>query len=77
LPKPVRKREFNQRIFKRARGVAVSRCRSKAARHLVEGIGLPLAEAARQLGVCTSAIWDAVRRENEKQAQVNALKDVP
>jgi REP element-mobilizing transposase RayT len=45
-----------------ARGAAVSRCRSKVARHLVEEMGLPLAEAARQLGVCTSAIWHAIRR---------------
>jgi len=39
-----------------ARGAAVSRCRSKVARHLVDGMGFPLAEAARQSGVCTSAI---------------------
>jgi len=47
------------------RGAAVSRCRSKVARHLVEEMGLPLAEAARQLGVCTSAIWHAIRRGKE------------
>ena len=48
-----------------ARGAAVSRCRSKVARHLVEEMGLPLAEAARQLGVCTSAIWHAIRRTKQ------------
>jgi hypothetical protein len=57
------------------RGAAVSRCRSKVARHLVEGMGLPLAEAARRLGVCTSAIWHAIRRA--KQSQLNEVKDVP
>lgn len=45
-----------------ARRPAVSRCRAKVARHLVEEMGLSLAEAARQLGVCTSAIWHAIRR---------------
>lgn len=45
-----------------ARQPAVSRCRSKVAQHLVEEMGLSLAEAARQLGVCTSAIWHAIRR---------------
>jgi len=55
-----------------ARGAAVSRCRSKVARHLVEEMGLPLAEAARQLGVCTSAIWHAVRRAG--QSQLNEVK---
>jgi REP element-mobilizing transposase RayT len=48
-----------------ARGAEVSRCRSKVARHLVEEIGLPLAEAARLLGVCTSAIWHAIRRTKQ------------
>jgi len=47
------------------RGV-VSRCRSQIAHHLVEGLGLSLAEAARQLGVCTSAIWRAVNRKTEE-----------
>jgi putative transposase len=56
------------------RGAAVSRCRSKVARYLVEEMGLPLAEAARHLGVCTSAIWHAVRRA--RQSQLNEVKDV-
>jgi mRNA interferase HicA len=58
-----------------ARGAAVSRCRSEVARYLVEEMGLSLAEAARQLGVCTSAIWHAVRRA--RQSQLNEVKDVP
>ena len=53
------------RLRSGARGAAVSGCRSKVARHLVEEMGLPLAEAARLLGVCTSAIWHAVRRAKQ------------
>ena len=48
-----------------ARRAAVSRFRSKMARHLVEERGLPRAETARQLGVCTSAIWHAIRRAKQ------------
>jgi len=59
-----------------ARQPAVSRCRSKIARHLVEEMGLSLAEAARQLGVCTSAIRHAIRR-TAWNVKVNELKDVP
>jgi hypothetical protein len=40
----------------------VSRLRSELAHHLVTTLGLPLAEAARQLGVTTSAISRAFQR---------------
>jgi hypothetical protein len=40
----------------------VSRFRSDLARHLVTQLGLPLAEAARQLGVTTPAISRALQR---------------
>ena len=58
-----------------ARGAAISRCRSEVARHLVKELGLPLAEAARELGVCTSAIWQAIRRA--EQSELNEVRDVP
>ena len=44
----------------------VSRLRSDLARHLVVEIGLPLAEAARQLGVTTSGISRAIKRATEE-----------
>jgi hypothetical protein len=58
-----------------ARGAVVSRCRSKVAWHLLDEMALPLAEAARQLRACTSAILHAIRRA--KQSRVNELKYVP
>jgi len=41
----------------------VSRLRSELAETLVAGFGLSLAEAARQLGVTTSAIANGLRRK--------------
>ncbi len=55
-----------ERLRSGARGALVSRCRAKVARHLVEEMGLSLAEAARLLGVCTSAIWHAIGRSKGK-----------
>ena len=44
----------------------VSRVRSKIAWRLSRECGIPLAEIARELGVCTSAIAKAVRKAEEK-----------
>jgi len=44
----------------------VSRLRSNLAHHLVVEIGLPLAEAARQLGVTTSGISRALKRATKE-----------
>lgn len=41
----------------------ISKVRSDLARKLVEGLGVPLAEAARQLGVSTSAVSQIFRRK--------------
>jgi REP element-mobilizing transposase RayT len=54
---------------------ALSRCRAQIARHLVDELGLSFAEAAGELGVCTSAIWRAIHRAKERE--VNEVKDVP
>jgi REP element-mobilizing transposase RayT len=47
----------------------VSAVRAGLARHLVGELGLPLAEAARHLGVSTSAISKALSREERKQVK--------
>jgi hypothetical protein len=47
----------------------VSRARGKISCHLSHELGIPMAEIARELGVCTSAIAKAIRRwegEGEK-----------
>ncbi len=47
------------------RRARVSRLRAALAHHFVTTLGLPLAEAARQLGVTTSAISRAFQRGSE------------
>lgn len=44
----------------------VSRVRSQLAETLVQGLGLSLSEAARQLGVTTSAIANSLKRKRKK-----------
>ena len=46
----------------------VSHLRATLVRHLVVGLGLPLAETARQLGVTTSAVARTLQRRGEQSA---------
>jgi hypothetical protein len=60
-----------------ARGAAVSRCRSKAAWDLVAEMGLLLAEPARRVRVCTSAIWHAIGRAKGLQVSEYRMSPFP
>jgi REP element-mobilizing transposase RayT len=53
---------------------SVADLRGNVARHLITEIGLPMAEVARQLGITTSGVFRAVRREERGKDDTSVMQ---